>query len=176
MFVSVRRGIYWWGACGGGLAVIFSSPLAALARPRDTCGSSPDDSPPSDPEAMFPNPSRRLQADEVRRSSKPKCQGCDLGGRIGAVLDRIQELGIEDNTYVIMVSDNGYRHSFLPGLTQPHHSAKWWVWHGGIRVPMIVKGPRIQPGSAFAGNVVNCDFLPTFVDWAGGEPSKVAGH
>lgn len=34
----------------------------------------------------------------------------DLGGRIGAVLDRVGELGIEDNTYVMLVSDNGYRH------------------------------------------------------------------
>ena len=36
--------------------------------------------------------------------------GEDLDGRIGAVLDKIVELGIEDNTYVIVVGDNGYRH------------------------------------------------------------------
>ena len=30
-----------------------------------------------------------------------------------AVLDRIETLGIEDNTYVVMVSDNGYRHEEL---------------------------------------------------------------
>ena len=96
----------------------------------------------------------------------------DLDGRIGAVLDRIKELGIEDSTYVVMVSDNGYRHEQIelqPGLTQPHHGAKWWVWQGGIRVPMIVKGPGIAPGATFTGNVVNYDFLPTFVDWAGGD-------
>ncbi len=115
-------------------------------------------------------------AEKVNRKSDPAIwlgMGEDLDGRIGAVLDRIQELGIEDNTYVIMVSDNGYRHSFLPGLTQPHHGAKWWVWQGGIRVPMIVKGPGIQAGSAFAGNVVNYDLLPTFVEWAGGEPESL---
>ncbi len=99
--------------------------------------------------------------------------GEDLDGRIGAVLDRIKELGIEDNTYVVFVSDNGYRHEFLPGLTQPLHATKWWVWQGGIRVPMIVKGPGIKPGSVFQGNVVNYDFLPTFVDWAGGNPKKL---
>lgn len=113
-------------------------------------------------------------ADKVKRKSDPAIwlgMGEDLDGRIGAVLDRIKELGIEENTYVIMVSDNGYRHSFLPGLTQPLHAAKWWVWQGGIRVPMIVKGPGIKPGSAFAGNVVNYDLMPTFIDWAGGEPA-----
>lgn len=100
----------------------------------------------------------------------------DLDGRIGAVLDRIKALGIEDNTYVVLVSDNGYRHKELqlqPGLTQPHHGAKWWVWQGGIRVPMIVRGPGIAPGSTFTGNVVNYDFLPTFVDWAGGDPREL---
>ena len=97
----------------------------------------------------------------------------DLDGRIGAVLDEIEKLGIEDNTYVIMVSDNGYRHKFLPGLTQPFHSTKWWVWQGGIRVPMIVKGPGIEAGSVFHENVVNYDFLPTFVDWAGGDSSTL---
>ena len=33
---------------------------------------------------------------------------------------------------------------------------------------MIVRGPGIKAGSVFEGNVVNYDFLPTFVDWAGG--------
>jgi arylsulfatase A-like enzyme len=99
--------------------------------------------------------------------------GEDLDGRIGAVLDRIEQLGIEDNTYVVLVADNGYRHDFLPGLTQPLHARKWWVWQGGVRVPMIVKGPGIQGGSVFEGNVVNYDFLPTFVDWAGGDPKSL---
>lgn len=115
----------------------------------------------------------------VRRKQDPAIwlgMGDDLDGRIGAVLDRISELGIEDNTYVVMVSDNGYRHKELQltaGLTQPLHGAKWWVWQGGIRVPMIVRGPGIKAGSVFRGNVVNYDFLPTFVDWAGGDPAAL---
>ncbi|MEM9368284.1 MAG: sulfatase [Planctomycetota bacterium] len=115
----------------------------------------------------------------IRRKEDPAIwfgMGEDLDGRIGAVLDRIKDLGIEDNTYVVMVSDNGYRHKELqitPGLTQPLHGSKWWVWQGGIRVPMIVKGPGIKPGSVFDANVVNYDFLPTFLDWAGGDPSSL---
>jgi len=114
----------------------------------------------------------------VRRKEDPAnwlAMGEDLDGRIGAVLDKIKELGIEDNTYVIVVSDNGYRHEELqltPDLKQPLHARKWWLWDGGIRVPMIVKGPGIKPGSVFNGNVVNYDFLPTFVDWAGGDPEN----
>ncbi len=97
----------------------------------------------------------------------------DMDGRIGAVLDKIKALGIEDNTYVILTSDNGYRHFFTGDLKQPHHGAKWWVWQGGIRVPMLVKGPGIDGGSVSNDNVVNYDFLPTFVDWAGGKSSKL---
>lgn len=100
----------------------------------------------------------------------------DLDGRIGAVLDKLDALGIADNTYVVVVSDNGYRHSALhltPGMTQPLHGHKWWAWQGGIRVPMIVKGPAIKPNSVFAANVANYDFLPTFVEWAGGDPAKL---
>jgi arylsulfatase A-like enzyme len=102
--------------------------------------------------------------------------GEDLDGRIGAVIEKTKELGIEENTYFIVVADNGYRHEELqlkPGLTQPLHASKWWLWDGGIRVPMIVKGPGIQQGSVFTGNVVNYDFLPTFVDWAGGDVEKL---
>ena len=100
----------------------------------------------------------------------------DLDGRIGEVLETLQRLGIEDKTYVIVMSDNGYRHRELrvqAGLTQPLHGKKWWVWQGGIRVPMIVRGPGIKAGSTFHGNVVNYDLLPTFVDWAGGDPRNL---
>jgi len=102
--------------------------------------------------------------------------GEDLDGRIGALLEKIRELGIEENTYVVLTSDNGYRHHELeltPGLKQPLHAAKWWAWDGGLRVPMIVKGPGIKPGSVFTANVVNYDFLPTFVDLANGDPKKL---
>ena len=118
-------------------------------------------------------------ADTVRRKEDPAIwlgMADDLDGRIGALLDRIQELGIANNTYVILISDNGYRHKELEltkGLKQPHHASKWWVWQGGIRVPMIVRGPGIKAGSVFNGNVVNYDFLPTFVDWAGGDPGQL---
>ncbi|MEM1157812.1 MAG: sulfatase-like hydrolase/transferase [Verrucomicrobiota bacterium] len=101
--------------------------------------------------------------------------GEDLDGRIGAVLDKVRELGIEDHTYVVVTADNGYRHKELgvSGLKQPLHAAKWWAWDGGIRVPMIVRGPGIPAGSKFKGNVVNYDFMPTFLEWAGGDPASL---
>lgn len=115
----------------------------------------------------------------VRRNDDPAIwlgMASDMDGRIGAVIERAQELGIAENTYFIVVGDNGYRHGELlldEENTQPLHAEKWWLWDGGIRVPMIVKGPGIAGGSSFKGNVVNYDFLPTIVDWAGGDPDAI---
>lgn len=120
-----------------------------------------------------------LDPETINRKQDPAIwlgMGEDLDGRIGAVLDKLKELGIEDNTYIVLAADNGYRHDELqltPGLTQPLHAAKWWVWNGGLKVPMIVKGPGIKGGTEFTGNVVNYDFLPTFVDWAGADPASL---
>jgi arylsulfatase A-like enzyme len=97
----------------------------------------------------------------------------DLDGRIGAVIDTLKQLGIYDHTYIIVTGDNGYRHGFyddLFRLPQPLHGGKWWLWQGGLRVPMVAKGPDIPAGSVCDENVVNYDFLPTFVEWAGGDP------
>ena len=102
----------------------------------------------------------------------------NLDSAIGVVLDSIKELGIEDNTYVIVTSDNGYREDFyedLMRLPQPLRAHKWWLWQAGIRVAMVVKGPNIPAGSVCDENVVNYDFLPTFVDWAGGDTSALTG-
>ncbi|MEM6911196.1 MAG: sulfatase-like hydrolase/transferase [Verrucomicrobiota bacterium] len=100
----------------------------------------------------------------------------ELDQKIGQVREKLVELGIEDHTYLIVSGDNGYRHSFydeLSGLPQPLHSRKWWAWQGGIRIPQVIEGPGIPPGSFSTVNVANYDFLPTFVDWAGGDPTSV---
>lgn len=115
--------------------------------------------------------------DSLNRKKDPAVwlgMGEDLDGRIGAVLQKLEDLGIAENTYVIVTSDNGYRQKEfdeLSGLAQPLHAHKWWVWQGGLRVPMIVTGPDIPAASVCTANVVNYDFLPTFVEWAGGDPT-----
>ena len=117
-----------------------------------------------------------VTAETVKRKDDPAIwlgMGDDLDSQIGVVINKMKELGIYENTYVIVVSDNGYRHKFLPGMPQPLHSQKWWAWNGGIRVPMIAKGPGIKGGTTFMPNVVNYDFLPTFVEWAGGDPASL---
>ena len=89
----------------------------------------------------------------------------DLDTSIGQVLAKLDELGIADNTYVIFTSDNGHR-DWNDGQ-EPLRGGKWWIWDGGLRVPLIVRGPGVPQGSRSAVNVVGYDWLPTFADLAG---------
>jgi arylsulfatase A-like enzyme len=89
----------------------------------------------------------------------------DLDTSIGRLLAKVDELGIADNTWVIFTSDNGY-HEWNEGR-EPLRGGKWWIWDGGLRVPLIVRGPGVVAASRSAVNVVGYDWLPTFADLAG---------
>jgi len=93
----------------------------------------------------------------------------DLDTSIGMILKKIDDLGIASNTYVLFFSDNGYR-SWNEGA-EPLRGGKWWIWDGGLRVPMIVSGPGIKSHSRCDVNVVGYDLLPTFADLAGASAS-----
>ncbi|MEM9019628.1 MAG: sulfatase-like hydrolase/transferase, partial [Planctomycetota bacterium] len=82
---------------------------------------------------------------------------------VGRVLDAIDRLGLAENTYVVFMSDNGGHGR--DGL----RDGKGSLFEGGVRVPMIVRGPGIAPGSWCHQRVVGYDLYPTFADWAGAE-------
>ena len=88
----------------------------------------------------------------------------DLDSSIGRLLAKVDELGIADNTWVIFTSDNGY-HEWNEGR-EPLRGGKWWIWDGGLRVPLIVRGPGVAAASRCAVNVVGYDWLPTLADLA----------
>ncbi|MDX1925430.1 MAG: sulfatase [Pirellulaceae bacterium] len=88
----------------------------------------------------------------------------DLDSGVGRVLDAIDRLGLGDNTYVIYMSDNG---SGGGGKRGGLSGGKGSVWEGGIRVPLIVRGPGVEANSWCDVPVVGYDFLPTFCAWAG---------
>ena len=89
----------------------------------------------------------------------------DLDRALGTLLDQLDELGIADNTYVILTSDNGggFRGN------APLKAGKGSLYEGGIRMPTFVRGPGIQCGSYCNVPVVQWDFLQTFYDLAGGK-------
>lgn len=85
----------------------------------------------------------------------------DLDTGVGSLLQRIDELGLRDNTYVVYMSDNGAGGGKGGGI-RPITAGKGGVWEGGIRVPFIVRGPGIQPNSWCHERIVGYDLFPTF--------------
>ena len=97
----------------------------------------------------------------------------DLDEGLGILLKKIKELGIEDNTYIIYMSDNGSVPN-IPGAKKydksynyPLSRGKWDAFEGGVRVPLIVSGPGIKGGSESGTPVSGSDLLPTIIDLAG---------
>ncbi len=88
---------------------------------------------------------------------------------VGAILKKIDDLGIADNTIVIYGTDNGPHYNTWPdAAVTPFRSEKNSNWEGAYRVPFAVKWPgRIQPGSVSNQIVSNLDWFPTLVAAAG---------
>ncbi len=96
----------------------------------------------------------------------------DLDVGIGLLLDKVQELELLKNTYIIFMSDNGGRRSQPIGGEQtvprnfPLRNGKGSMYEGGIRVPFIVAGPNVEKNSYSHIPVVGTDILPTLADLA----------
>lgn len=88
----------------------------------------------------------------------------DLDASVGMVLDEIKKLGIEDNTYIFYISDNGGERQVANG---PLAKGKRWNWEGGIRVPFVVAGPGIPKGQATKVPAAGFDIFPTVCDLVG---------
>ena len=93
---------------------------------------------------------------------------------VGRVLDTVRTLGIEKDTIVCFMSDNG---GLLgPTNNRPLRGGKGQAYEGGIREPMIVKWPGvIEPGSSCSEPVISMDFYPTILHMAG-LPPRPAQH
>ena len=92
----------------------------------------------------------------------------DFDRAVGMTLASIDELGIRDNTYVVYMSDNGGPTRFLRG-------GKTQVTEGGLRVPLLVRGPGIEQGTYCDVPVVAYDLLPTVLDFAQPEAPPPTG-
>jgi arylsulfatase A-like enzyme len=88
--------------------------------------------------------------------------------RIGRVMDKVRQLGLDKNTYVFWTSDNGAWQDVYPdaGYT-PFRGTKGTVREGGSRVPSIAWGPNIKPGSSNHEIVGGLDFMATFAALGG---------
>jgi arylsulfatase len=89
--------------------------------------------------------------------------------QIGQILDKLDELGIADNTIVMYSTDNGPENDTWPdGANTPFRSQKDTNWEGGWRVPSFIRWPgKIKPGTVLNGIVAHTDMLPTLLAAAG---------
>jgi arylsulfatase A-like enzyme len=90
---------------------------------------------------------------------------------VGILLDKIDELGIADNTIVIYSTDNGPHFNMWPdGGVTPFRGEKNTNWEGGYRVPFVVRWPgKIAPNSVSNEITSHTDWVPTLMA-AAGEP------
>jgi arylsulfatase A-like enzyme len=93
----------------------------------------------------------------------------ELDHHVGVVIDKIRELGIEENTLVIWTTDNGAWQDVYPdcGYT-PYRGTKGTDYEGGSRVPAIAWWPgTIAPNRRNSEIVGSLDFMATFANLAG---------
>ena len=95
-------------------------------------------------------------------------------GHVGMLLDKLDELGIADNTIVMYSTDNGAEKFGWPdGGTAPFRGEKDTNWEGGWRVPAMLRWPGvIKPGQIHNDICIHEDMLPTLLAVAG-EPDIV---
>lgn len=89
--------------------------------------------------------------------------------RIGMLLGKLDELGLTENTIIVLQSDNGHsteeRAHHGGGSAGPYRGAKQCVFEGGIRVPAAISWPAEIPGGQVRDQfAVNTDWLPTLAD------------
>jgi arylsulfatase A-like enzyme len=92
---------------------------------------------------------------------------------VGRILDRVKQLGLDENTLIVFTSDNGpdqtlsHDPEFFDS-NGPFRGIKRDVYEGGIRVPMIARWPGRVPAGRTSGLVTaHWDVMPTLAELAG---------
>ena len=117
----------------------------------------------------------------------------DLDTGVGMLMDFVKEMGIEDNTYIFLMGDNGGRlslnqiavidenkdlvhayYSTQHNRNIPLRDGKHSFYEGGLRVPFMAAGPGIKANRVSRTPVTGLDFLPTFTELAGGNVEMTA--
>ncbi|KAA1424239.1 sulfatase family protein [Nocardioides antri] len=106
---------------------------------------------------------RRWLIDHTRARLRALRSVDDAVARTVRLLRRTGEL---KHTYFVFTSDNGYQ------LGEQGILGKNRLYEGSLRVPLVVRGPGIAPGTRDDTPVSLVDLVPTFVTWAGATPGR----
>ncbi len=100
-----------------------------------------------------------------------------LDDSLGQLLSHLEAAGLADRTLVIVTSDNGGLH--VPEgpharvtHNTPFRAGKGFLYEGGLRVPLIVRGPGVPRGRVSDAPLVNTDWMPTLLELAGAPPAR----
>lgn len=93
---------------------------------------------------------------------------------VGRVLDKLEQLGIADNTIVCFTADNGGLSTSegSPTSNLPYRGGKGWVYEGGIREAYMIRWPGVAKPATCDEPVMSIDFYATLADAAGAQPQK----
>ena len=114
-------------------------------------------------------PEGKRQARQIQDHAVYAAMVESMDQAVGNVLDALVTLGIEENTVVMFMSDNGGLSTSegSPTSNVPLRAGKGWLYEGGVREPMIVKWPGVtEPGSICDHPVISTDFYPTMLELA----------
>ncbi|HRN72166.1 MAG TPA: arylsulfatase [Ginsengibacter sp.] len=107
----------------------------------------------------------------------------EIDATVGIILDKIKDLGVDDNTLVIFTADNGG--ATPEGFTEKYHhemnygrrGQKGEIWEGGVRVPFIVRWPGVvMNGKSSDKEISFTDMLASFAQIAGTEIDRKYGE
>ena len=87
---------------------------------------------------------------------------------VGKILDQLEQLGLADNTLMVLSSDNGGER-WSDNSPLFHHKAT--LWEGGIRVPCLMRWPaKLPPGQDTHQMAITMDLTATFAAISGAQP------
>jgi len=96
----------------------------------------------------------------------------EIDWSVGRIMEELEKQGLTENSLLIFTSDNGpwLAYGDHAGNTGPLRGGKKNYFEGGIRVPCIMKWPKvIKPGTVYSNPVMTIDLYPTFAEIAGAE-------
>ena len=117
---------------------------------------------------------KRIKPHSIRKNPHYAAMVHSLDENIGRVLAKLDQLGIADDTLVVFTSDNGgfvnsckLNRGLQVADNSPLRSGKGSCYEGGVRVPLIVRGPGMAKGRTSDETVYSCDLYPTLLQAAG---------
>jgi choline-sulfatase len=124
-------------------------------------------------EALHPN-ARAMSRDHLGNRESLKgyfaaVTAMDSG--VGRIIDRIEELGLRENTLIVFTSDNGFSCGHHGFWGKGNGTFPMNMYENSVKVPFIVSQPgRIPQGRVSSAMMSQYDFMPTLLDYAGLPP------